>query len=173
MRVRSWFVGFTGTVMAAAAVLWACGGTESTSTPVDSGTDTGPVTPTDSGPKDASGQGQVDSGFDAGCDLDADFTEQIPDAAIPDSGTTTGLCLACGNEKCTQQIDACNADCSCKTVADKAIICYAKSGGQIGASFITCLGGIPKNYQTAASLLTCLRDKCPSECAADQVDAGQ
>ena len=175
MRFRSMFFGFSASVVAAAAVLWACGGTETTSTPVDAGADTGPVT-TDSGPKDTGPAEGEDSGLtDAGCDLDADFTLNIPDAEIPDSGTTTGICLGCGEVKCTNEFAQCNADCSCKGIADKALVCYGKSGGNVSdPGFLTCLGPVPtKNLAKPAALLQCLNSKCKTECAADQIDAGQ
>ncbi len=174
MRVRSLFVGFSVSLIAAAAALWACGGTETESTPVDAGVDTGTVV-TDSGPKDT-GAGQEEAGpTDAGCDLDADFTKNIPDAEIPDSGTTTGICLGCGETKCTSEFAQCNADCSCKGIADKALVCYGKSGGNVSdPAFLACVGPVPtKNLAKPAALLQCLNSKCKTECAADMIDAGQ
>lgn len=174
MRVRSLYVGFSASLLAAAAALWACGGTETTSAPVDAGADTGPVT-TDSGPKDTGPPVEEDAGpTDAGCDLDADFTKEIPDAEIPDSGTTTGICLGCGQDHCASEFAQCNADCACKGIANKALVCYAKSGGNVtDPSFLTCIGPVSnKNIAKPAALLQCLDTSCKTECAADMIDAG-
>lgn len=168
---RSLFASLMGGSVVVALFAWACGSTEtSTPAPVDSGSETS--TPIDSG----NGQGQTDAaadtGVDAGCDLDADLLDQIPDAEIPDTGTTTGICVACARDNCDTEIDKCNGDCQCKAVAEKGLVCYAKSGGDF-AKTLTCIGNVPTaQLQKAVPVVNCINTKCKTECGADKFDAG-
>jgi hypothetical protein len=111
----------------------------------------------------------------ATCDLSADLTKEIPDAALDEAGTkSTGLCLACANKAstCKAQIDACNGDCDCKGIAGDVLVCIAKGGSQIAcASMAASLP--PAAQQIGIGLLQCVQANCAAECTpAGLTDAG-
>jgi hypothetical protein len=121
-------------VAGAGALFTACGSTASSGTD-DAGSDSAVVTETST--VDTSVMDVTTSMDSATCDLSSDLTNNIPDAALDDSGTrSTGLCLGCVNtaSTCKMQIDECNADCDCKSVVGDVLVCIAKGGSQIGCA---------------------------------------
>ena len=165
MRARFVLLGFSGFLFTAGAAVQACGGDSSPSAPSDAGADA----PVDTGPADSAPEAAADA---SPCDTSADFTESIPDASIADGASTTGICLGCAKTNCSAQIDACNKDCPCQGVADDALDCYSKSGGDP----LACAGEFgnvpPKTQQIGIQLFGCIQRSCKKECAADSFDAG-
>lgn len=143
------------------ALFSACGSTASSGTD-DGGTD-GAVKETSA--LDTSVTDVAVSMDSATCDLSADLTNNIPDAALDEAGTkSTGLCLACANTPttCKSQIDACNADCECKGVAGDVLVCIAKGGGQ---GCLVMAAGLSSNAQAIGiSLLNCVNQHCSAQC---------
>lgn len=168
MRTRFFVLAASVTSIAAAAVAQGCGETETTSTPADAGIDVA-----DSGRKEAAPPIEEDA---SPCDTTADFTKQIPDAAIADGASTTGICVACAQKNCKQYIDDCNKNCECQGLAADALECYAKSSGDL----VGCLGKFASStpskqtQQTGVGLFTCLNGSCKDECQTEALnpDAG-
>jgi hypothetical protein len=166
MRIRVLLLVASAGVVAAGSAVQACGGTEGENTPGDAGVEAAP----DTGPKDAG----KDTGVDTGppCDTTKDFTKDIPDASIADGASTTGICVACVNTKCSADVDKCKKDCKCQEIAGDALECYAKSQDVFACagSFVT----VPKaTRDIGIALFQCVAAECPSECAADQfLDGG-
>ncbi|HVH44394.1 MAG TPA: hypothetical protein VM925_18705 [Labilithrix sp.] len=163
MGARVIVLGACVCVGATALVVQACGSTEDVQQPVaDSGPDV-----IDSGEPDVVKVEQKDS---ATCDLSADFTTKIPDAAIADGASTSGLCLACTNAKCKEQVDACNQNCRCQEVADEALTCYLQNtanpyvcGAQVGGA-----GADDETRTIAINLIVCVNSSCTKECATEE-----
>jgi len=150
----------------------ACGGDETENTPVpDAGNDVVADVA-----KEAAKPVEEDA---AGCDLNADFTKNIPDASIADGASTTGICLACAKAKCAAEIDKCNKDCPCQTIADDALQCFVKNSNKQAIDIFTACGkdiqGTPPGTQTIAlGLGQCVLGNCKTECPADlPSDAGK
>jgi hypothetical protein len=120
----------------------------------------------DAGDESAADTGPPDS---ATCDLSANLLDKIPDAEIPDSSTTTGVCLGCVNAKCESSIAQCNASCPCQAAVASGLQCYlnnpAAAAGCI-TQFTGGGGGFDPNVSTIAfALLPCVQNGCPTECA--------
>ncbi len=170
MRTRFFVLGCSSLV-AIAGVVEACGGdsTEATA-PADSGVEAAP----DVVAKDTAPPVEEDA---ATCDLGADFTKNIPDAAIADGASSTGLCMACAKAKCAGEIDACNKDCPCQEVADEALQCFIKNSNKGALELLALCGGefssVPKETQTIGfNLGQCVLGNCKAECPADISDGG-
>ena len=169
MRSRLFILGCSGLV-AIAGIVEACGG-DSTDTPapVDAGNDV-----KEAGKDTAPPPPDPDA---ATCDLSADFTKNIPDAAIADGASTTGLCLQCAKAKCSGEIDACNKDCPCQGVADDALQCFIKNSNKSTVELIQLCGGefgnVPaETQQIGFALGQCVLGKCKQECPAEVSDGG-
>jgi hypothetical protein len=169
MRTRLFVLAASVTSLAAALIAQGCGETEETAVPsTDAGTDV-----TDSGKKETAPPVEEDA---SPCDTSADFTKEIPDAAIADGASTTGLCVGCAQKNCKKYIDDCNANCECQGLAADALECYAKSSGDI----VGCLGKFANSspskqtQQTGIGLFTCLNGNCKDECQTEALnpDAG-
>ena len=170
MRARMVLVCSGLAFLAAAASVQACGDTENPpATSVDAGNDSSAAT--DTGTKKDTAPPDEDAGTN-NCDANADFTKEIPDAAIGDSGSTTGLCLQCGNKNCAKQIDDCNKDCDCQGLAGDALDCYLKNQ----SNPLICAGSFgnvsQSTQQIGIALLGCINSKCKNECATDQFTDG-
>lgn len=168
MRARFFIVTSALALVATAFVVQACGETEPTST--TTGTDSG-ADVVDSGQKETAPPEQ-DS---ATCDLGADFSAKIPDASIADGATTSGICLGCAKSKCTDEVKACNTDCTCQELATDAVTCYLANT----TNPVVCAGnfvGVDTNTQQLAfGMLNCLNESCKEECATESFqsqDAG-
>jgi hypothetical protein len=169
MRTRFFVLGCSGLV-AVAGIVEACGG-DSTETPAP--TDAGKDVVADVA-KDTNPPVEDDA---ATCDLKGDFTKSIPDAAIADGASTTGLCLQCAKAKCAGEIEACNKDCPCQGVADDALQCFIKNSNKSAVELIQLCGGefgnVPaETQQIGFALGQCVLGKCKAECPADISDAG-
>ena len=116
------------------------------------------------------------------CDPNKDYLKDIPDAAIPDSGSTTGLCFGCAHAKCADVIANCGRDCTCQHLSAGAADCYVRTK-QISCAF--AFANYPAvsvaTRQLALALLGCVQQGCTTECAfdpstsdggADAADAG-
>lgn len=169
MRTRLYVLAGSVFSLAAAAVAQGCGDTETTDTPsADAGADV-----TDSGKKDVVVPVEEDA---SPCDTSADFTTEIPDAAIADGASTTGICVGCAQKNCQKYIDDCNANCECQGLAAEALECYATSSGDI----VGCLGKFASaspskaTQQTGIGLFSCLNGSCKDECQTEALnpDAG-
>ena len=168
MRVRLLLAGLSLALVGFSFGVQACSSDGSAFVANDAGLDAADATtPYDAAVPDTG----TDAETDAGCDTNADFTTRIPDASVPDSSTTTGLCVACANTECPTEVSNCNHSCSCQNIADKALVCYAKSGGDLFAAY-TCVGSTPKDTKNPIALLGCLKSKCGEPCAIGQADAG-
>ncbi len=128
------------------------------------------ATPTDASmPKDTSvADTSVPDSSDATppCAVDADLTQALKfDAAGIDSGgLNLQVCFDCLTTKCKSNIDACNADCDCKT----GVVTFAgcvQGGAKIqtcGAQLVLGLSGASQGIATG--LLGCAQGSCASEC---------
>jgi hypothetical protein len=143
--------------IAAAFAIQACGETDHASTPVDAGTNA------DSGHKDAA---SPDTGASP-CDTSVSFTDKIPDAAIADGASTSGICVQCVEKKCATQVEACNKDCTCQGLAGDALSCFLKTP----QNPIVCAGqfiNVDSNTRDIGlGLLTCAATGCKTECATE------
>lgn len=147
-------IGFVAT----AFVIQACGDTEVVATPSDSGADVA----LDTGKKDTA---PPDEDADT-CDPSADFTKEIPDAAIADGASTSGLCLQCAHAKCKAQIDECNADCTCQGLAVVGLDCYLKNTSNPLVCVNKFVGDVDQNTQAIGlALIGCINSECKSDCA--------
>jgi hypothetical protein len=161
MGTRLVVIGVGAASAITALMIQACGDT----------TDDNPVTPADaaveavadtSPPKEAAPPADPD----AGCDTAANFTNGIPDAAIADGASTSGICVGCANTQCKAEVTGCNQNCRCQNLMGEALSCYLKNPSNATA----CAGGFITADQTTQglgiALLRCLQTKCDDECAA-------
>jgi hypothetical protein len=160
MRTRLMIVGGSLALVGAAFVVQACG-------------DSDPVTSAsaDAGPDVADDvQAQVDASppedEDASpCDTTANFLDSIPDAALADGASTTGICVQCANTKCSKQVEACNQDCPCQGIAADTLDCFLKNP----QNPILCAAGfatVPQaTQQIGLALIQCINGSCEEECA--------
>jgi hypothetical protein len=172
MRVRFFFLAVSVSLVASAAAMQACGGTEESS-PQASNEDAGQeaAAPVDAAKPDTS---VADTGVDSStCDPNADFTDKIPDASIADGGSSTGICVGCAKTNCKDDIDDCNHLCECQGLMDKALSCYAKNPDNPFACAGPFLGASKETQSIGASLIGCLQDKCAQECPSPIKDAGE
>ena len=165
MRTRIYLLAASLTSIAAALVAQGCGETETTATPEDAGRDV-----VDAGRRDAPAVVDEDSG--PPCDTSADFTDEIPDAAIADGASTTGICVGCAKDNCKKYIDDCNVNCQCQELAGQALECYAKTSGDI----VGCLGQFAsakpskQTQQTGTGLFSCIESNCKDECQTEALN---
>jgi hypothetical protein len=167
MQGRLVVLGGIVVLVGVACIIQACGDTEAPAAPVDAGPDV-----TDTGPKEAAPE-PVDS---ATCDLAKDFSEDIPDAAIADGASTTGLCMKCTHEKCVKAVDDCNADCPCKDIAAEGLDCYQKNSKNPLVCAAIFQGAPPATQQIGLSLFGCVNQNCKQPCATESFqnnDAGK
>jgi hypothetical protein len=101
------------------------------------------------------------------CDPDASLLERIEDASIADGASTTGICAACLDERCSYELAHCAEDCQCQGIVGDALQCY------LTTQDIACLGRLT-NYLVrqdtrarALQLSGCARSACAMECAVD------
>lgn len=167
MKARIFLLAGSACFVAAAFVIQACGDTEPVTGPeTDAAADVA-----DSGQKEAAPPVVDDDA--ATCDLSADFTTQIPDAAIADGSSTTGLCVQCANAKCGKQVDDCNKDCPCQELAAEALDCYLKNTDNPFACAGNFAGVDQTTQQIGIALIGCINNGCKDECATEQFqDAG-
>lgn len=166
MRIRFFLAVVSTSLVATGFAIQACGGSsEETTTVADAAPE---ATTAETGPKDSS----APDVFDARppCDPNKDVLKDIPDAAIPDSSTTTGLCLGCAKTNCNDEINDCAKDCSrsatdlgCQDIAAKALQCYTQKQDffQCGGDFITAA---PGTRNIGIALGSCVSQKCQAEC---------
>ncbi len=174
MRIRAFIVlGFASLAAAGLAVV-ACGGEEEDPTPGPSTEDAG---------KDGSTP-TADSGSDSGgptddCDKSKDFLADIPDAAIADGASSSGICLGCLRSHCNAALELCNADCECRGFVGATVGCVAQGTD----SFLNCAtaaaaeNGAPSESVQGIGLgiYQCANQNCKAECALDDLfppDAG-
>jgi hypothetical protein len=131
------------------------------------------------GPGDAGGQAleaAAEAAADAAkCDLSASLTGSIPDAAIADGASTTGICLGCGNAKCANFVKQCTANCDCQRIAKDGLECYLANPANAELCVLSFgVGKVdPKVQAIGLGLGNCINTNCKSECAADAFnDAG-
>jgi hypothetical protein len=171
MRVRFFFLAVSVSLVASAAGMQACGGTEESSPQASNG-DAGQeaAAPADAAKPDT---GAPDTGVDSSpCDTNADFTANIPDAAIADGASSTGLCVACAQANCADDISDCNHLCECQGLMDDALDCYAKNPGNPIACAGPFLGASKETQSIGASIIGCLQKNCEAECPTGVKDAG-
>ncbi len=161
MRVRLFLacVSVSAGLIAGGLGVEACGGTSETTTnnPVDSGNETR---------ADASNDAASDvelADAESTCDPNNDFLADVPDAAIPDSGATTGACVSCLKAECNPEIRKCAENCKCAELAADLVKCYVET-----QNILACgggLGDVPSSTQkVGVALYTCLATNCQSAC---------
>jgi hypothetical protein len=103
--------------------------------------------------------------------IDAQVTApNVPDAAIGDSGTTTGACIGCIESRCVSEANACQADCSCRKLAFDFFGCLAagKSATRCGNDVIASGSNL-----TLTQLGACVRSSgCESSACGGGGDGG-
>jgi hypothetical protein len=104
---------------------------------------------------------------EARCDPDASLLERLEDASIADGASTTGICAACLDVKCSYELAHCAEDCQCQGIVGDALQCY------LTTQDIACLGRLT-NYlvrqdtrSRALRLSGCASSRCATECAVD------
>jgi hypothetical protein len=124
------------------------------------------------GAPDASDDSAQDSAFvpedaEVRCDPDASLLDRLEDASIADGASTTGICAACLDVKCSYELAHCAEDCPCQGIVGDALQCY------LTTQDIACLGRLT-NYLVrqdtrgrALQLSGCARSSCAIECAVD------
>lgn len=166
MRARLVLVVSGLSLIGAAFAIQACGETElSAPIPAEAG----------AGVLDG-GENEAAPGNDASpCDTSANFTDKIPDAAIADGASTTGLCVQCANAKCAEPVGDCNESCECQAIAGDALNCYLKNS----RNPIVCAAQFSsvdsKTQQIGLALLQCINKNCKAQCATESfqpTDAG-
>lgn len=167
MRIRFFLVCASASFVAAGFGIQACGGTSTEDTTTDAGnTDASEA----SAPPKADAAPEAAADARPPCDPNKDVLKDIPDASIPDSSSTTGLCLACAKTNCKDEIDNCQKDCSrsatdlgCQDLASKALQCYTQK-----QDFIACGGDFfsakAPTQGIGAALGICVSESCQSEC---------
>ena len=80
---------------------------------------------------------------------------------VPDSGVVEGplACAACSQAKCTADVDACGANCECRTVVTEVITCVATGGDPLGCA-APAFGASKDAQAIAMSLFQCSQSKC-------------
>jgi hypothetical protein len=131
----------------------ACGATEK-GAPADGGSDA----------LEASTDGSADA---AKCDLSANLTGNIPDAAIADGASTSGICLGCGHAKCANFVQQCTVNCDCQKLAASGLECYLRDPTHAEACvFAFSLGSVDRKVQAIGlGLGSCINSNCQEECA--------
>jgi len=169
MGARFFLVAGSVGLVASAFLIQACGETESTP---DTAGDSGADVAVDSNVADTAPPAEEDA---ATCDLSADLTQGIPDAAIADGASTSGLCLQCAKTKCAAQLDDCSQECACQELLTVGLDCYLKNT----SNPLACAGnftGVDQNtQQIGLALIGCISGGCKEECATESLlpnDAG-
>lgn len=166
MRARIIIVPVLGLSLFSGAFMFACGGDETTPTPVDAGKD---VT------VDAAKDVGIDAPIDAGCLTDANLTSLVPpDAAIGDSGATLPGCASCLKTKCSTDINDCNKLCECKDAVVGVYQCLGQGKGFQQCALANFIGAGPDTQAIGQSLGTCAVRNCYGECGIGSLfsDAG-
>jgi hypothetical protein len=169
MRMRLIFSSALVTTVCAALAIEACGGDTETTPAEDAGIEAAvDAAPRDTGAPDTS---VADAGPE--CDLSGNFLDDVPDAALADGATTSGICLGCLGDKCKTALDSCNADCNCREVVGELLECYAKGTPLVQCFFSVSVTPSQKTQQIGLQLNGCLEKDCNDECAYDELfDAG-
>ncbi len=166
MRTRPFVLGLFGIAIVGMATVQACGGDADPVPAADGGAD---------GAQDARARDATLDVADTGpsCDLTGDFWEDIPDAALTDGGTTTGICLGCLQDHCQELLDECNTDCNCRTVVGDFLACYLESGEVLSCFTASSASPSSKTQQIGQQLYGCLQSSCEPECSFEtNTDAG-
>jgi hypothetical protein len=110
----------------------------------------------------------------ATCDLSANLLDKIPDADIPDSSTTTGICLGCVNAKCGAPVGQCNASCPCQAAVSSGLECYVKNSANPGLCILAFQAGgsDPTVTPIGLALVSCVQSACPVECGQKSATPG-
>jgi hypothetical protein len=158
MRVRHWVLVGASALFIFGIAATGCGGSDESTPAADAGHDQSvadQVTPTDTGGPDI-----VDTG--AACQSDADLNQlNLPDAAIPDTGTSVGVCLGCVKSTCSNQFKDCNDDPCCNGLIVGVFQCVASGTGFVQCATPLLGGSVPP---TASALGTCAALGCRSAC---------
>jgi hypothetical protein len=79
---------------------------------------------------------------DATCAVDADIaTLSAPDAALGDTGASTGGCFSCIQSRCSVELVACDSTCACKTEVVAFLACIASGGDATTCGIPLVIGG--------------------------------
>jgi hypothetical protein len=169
MGTRGFLLGLSSAAALAAAAMQACGGDTDAIPSTDGGTDA----PLDGRTRDAATDGSGGTP-EAGCDTTGEFWADIPDAALGDGGSTTGICVGCLQDHCQDLLDECNIDCNCRAVVGEFLECYLESGEALPCFLAGGTSPSAKTTQIGQDLYGCLRASCQTQCAfeADAGDGG-
>jgi hypothetical protein len=153
MRARLIVLGGAFLSITTGLLIQACGATEK-GAPADAGPDA----------LEASADGSADA---AKCDLSASLTAKIPDAAIADGASTSGICLGCGHAKCANFVQQCSANCDCQGLAAKGLECYLRDPTNAEACiFAFGAQNVDRKVQAIGlGLGSCINSNCKVECA--------
>jgi len=165
-RVKIGLVVVAGGLALAMMTAQGCGGTEEVTdagTQPDTSVADTSVADTSAPPRDA-GRDTAPT-----CDPNADPFRNVQDAAVGDSGLTTGLCAACVKTECKSEVAACVQDCDCQGPITRVLECALKPGsaGITLQSLAQCAGAenFPGNSQTTALAIgVCIQNECSAQC---------
>jgi hypothetical protein len=128
------------------------------------------LTPVDAGPAPI-----VDAAKEAAPVVDAGLTCSdasakdlpVPDAAVADSGVSTGTCFSCLQASCGTQLETCNANCECRGAILAFLSCAPTASDPQAAQAcaiqaFTAVSGEASELGTAIGL--CANRACRKEC---------
>jgi hypothetical protein len=92
------------------------------------------------------------------CDAELS-TLMIPDAELRETGATLPGCVSCVKTNCSNQIAACNADCTCSDVLVGVVNCL-EGGTSIGECGVALIGP----SMASGAVWACLDQNCLSRC---------
>lgn len=162
MRARLVLVSIGAGLIATGLTLLACGTTEET--PIAATTDASEDVIVEAAPVEAAVEAAPP------CDTSKNLLDTIPDAAIADGASTSGLCVQCANTTCSDFVSACNKDCDCQSVASGTLDCYLKNPANATLCAAGFLGVSSRTQEIGFGLINCLRSKCAPECATGQFE---
>jgi len=172
MLAHRWLLALAISSAMAAAIASGCGGMATSAGPTDSGApDVTAERTAEAAPEaapEAAAPPEAGAPQDAACAVDADIAAlTVPDAALGDSGVSTGGCYSCIQNGCSEELVLCNSDCTCKTDALTFLACVASGGdpatcgvplltGSIaGLGLAECVGGPATGGSGAGCLQAC------------------
>ncbi len=165
-----------GSVMSALALAVACGSNDDPST--TSGVAT--TDPTKAGGTSSSSSGAGSSGDPAFVCKDNGGVDwghvSLPEAgAVLEAGVDASAaqvnsalaCAACSQEKCTSEVNACGANCECRTVVTTVIACV-RAGGEPIQCAAPAFTASAAAQGVASALFACGQSKCSAVCGPPQ-----
>lgn len=156
MRIRSFMVITSAGLLAASLSILACGGDSEDST---GDRDSNLVADGSAEASDAGSDVRADA-----CDTPTDILATVPDASLADGSTSSGLCMACLDSKCSSVIDKCEQDCNCRAVVSDVLGCFSQKGDLMSCFTSTVEQPSAATQALGLSFLSCVSGPCEQAC---------